>query len=129
MANDFWRQGLDVGLGTSFASLVSSFPMDLRPFSCLCRSLSLAGSSSATRVLRFLESMPVFVEHVGEVSQAVVIKTPAADGVSERWQLRTTRHPCPEADQSFAVPLGTVGLVDRRSPHLVRWQFTFNSFR
>ncbi len=49
VAADFWRQGLEVGLGTTLATLASSFPLDQGPLVQLCRSLALAGPDSAKR--------------------------------------------------------------------------------
>lgn len=99
--------------------------MDIANFTGLCKSLCQAGPESANQVLGWMESMPVFVELMGEVNPATVVKSATSEG-DEKWQLRVTRQLKPELESGFAIPIGTVGNVHGQ---VVRWNFRFSAFR
>ncbi len=123
IASDFWRQGLDVGLGTMFASLLSCFPLDMRSFANFGQSLCKAGPESAERMLSCLEAMPVYTELIGEVDSTIVSKSTTSDG-EERWHLRVARRF--RQDSDVYAPAGTIGIVHGQ---FVRWHCRFSAFR
>ena len=115
VADDFWKQGYETGIGIHFASVLSAFPQSLRSLTELCIDLvskenllvfivhssptlfrlqifflpqSSSGSyNSANYVLACLEKLSVYAEPI-DISTDVEM---LMKGSSDKWRLLGTR--------------------------------------
>ena len=120
LAQDFWRQGLDVGLGTHFQSLLSNFPVEIRPICKLATALASTSAQSAEMVLTLLQNLTEYAEPIDMVPS---YQTQHLEG--EKWQLLTQRYPNPTTKQICLQP-GTIGLTGDVS-HF-KWQYEFSAW-
>ncbi|TRY70692.1 hypothetical protein TCAL_16356 [Tigriopus californicus] len=119
VALDFWRQGSELGLGTHFTQLASSFPASLKPFCDLAEKIAGASEKSSEYVLDYLENMQQFCEPVESVSSQHI---KARD--TETWVSLMHRFPCGE-DVDVKIPAGTIGILDGST---FKWRGQYNAW-
>eukprot|EP00095_Tigriopus_kingsejongensis_P005661 maker-scaffold209_size256900-snap-gene-1.27 protein:Tk05661 transcript:maker-scaffold209_size256900-snap-gene-1.27-mRNA-1 annotation:"nucleoporin nup188 homolog" len=120
VAMDFWRQGSELGLGTHFTNLASTFPMSLKPLCQMAETLAEAGEKSAACVLDYLENMQQFSEPLEAVASHH-IKARDADSFVSLMH----RFPCGEDQESLRITAGSVGLIEGTA---FKWRVHFNAW-
>ena len=144
VADDFWKQGYETGIGIYFASVLSAFPHSLRPLTELCTDLvscrlflfililqpwsfiqaSSGSHNSASYVLACLEKMSVFGEEMGKCSSSDVEML--MKGSSEKWRLLGNRFSNLSGQRVCLVAAGATGTSDGR---LFRWSAAYNGWK
>ena len=120
IAEDFWTQGLDVGCGIHFSTLLDGFPSTLRPLCELGISLSSASTSSAELVLKVISQMTSFAEPIDLVPSSQVSRT-----AIDKWKLLAPRHPSESMKTNFCIPASTEGSIEGSS---YRWHVQYNGW-
>lgn len=119
VAMDFWRQGSELGLGSHFTQLASSFPSSLKPFCDLAEKIAGASEKSSEYVLDYLQNMQQFCEPIESVSSQHI---KARD--LETWVSLMHRFPCGE-DVEVKIPAGTIGILDGST---FKWRGQYNAW-
>ncbi len=123
IAKDFWRQGLDLGLGTVFATALSAFPAEMQPFCQLAVVLASASNDSAKHVVSCVDSMSVFAERGENISSGQIINKGG-----DKWQLTCARRPLGHLSD-FLMPAGTRGISGGGGEgRLFHWQHSYNGW-
>lgn len=120
LADDLWKQGYEIGLGTHLAGVLSCFPADSRTLLGLASNLASAGQNSADHVFHCLEKMEIFAEPAERVpSDHIQMKG------TEQFSLVT--HRCPsEFCSAVVLRSGTVGIIDGG---LFKWQASYDGWQ
>ena len=145
VADDFWKQGYETGIGIYFASVLSAFPHSLRTLTELCTDLvssakkfwtfllckflsfiqaSSGSHNSASYVLACLEKMTVYGEEMDKCSSGDVEML--MKGSSDKWRLLGNRFSDFSGHKMCLVAAGATGTSDGR---LFRWNASYNGWK
>ncbi|XP_023221228.1 nucleoporin NUP188 homolog [Centruroides sculpturatus] len=75
IADDFWKKGLDSGLGILMTAVMDMFPLEFNLLIKLCTALSQAGENSSRKVIQFFEKLPGYTEYLENNMESVVPRT------------------------------------------------------
>lgn len=127
IADDFWKKGLDNGLGILMKTVMDIFPLEFSLLTNMCSALSKAGENSSRKVIQFFEKLPGYTEYFENNMETVAPRT-------STWILLEDK--APYGTDTFIIPKKTEGImltnfpnVDRKSYSVVQWMLTVNGWQ
>ncbi|CAN7989226.1 unnamed protein product [Ixodes hexagonus] len=124
LAQDFWEESEEQGLGHLFAEAKGEFPLNAEPLLGMVASLARAGEASAQKVIHYMQDLQCFAELLDQIGPQETVTMP--DGLSV--QLRTSRFPY--GTGSVILPGRTEGrLVVSEGRSMVQWRVTTSGWQ
>ncbi|XP_023221238.1 nucleoporin NUP188 homolog [Centruroides sculpturatus] len=109
IADDFWKKGLDSGLGILMTAVMDMFPLEFNLLIKLCTALSQAGENSSRKVIQFFEKLPGYTEYLENNMESVVPRTSS-------WILLEDKKPY--GTDAFIIPSQTEGIMLTNIPNI-----------